>query len=69
MNVGDLMVHPVVRGAVAGAVAAAAIDVAAFRSFKTFTEFQAYDWRIAAVRWAQGAVVGALAALGFAAVV
>ncbi len=52
------------RGAVAGALSAAWIDFAAFRSWKSFDDVWHYDWRLAAFRWLQGAVVGAVTALG-----
>ncbi len=49
-----------VRGAISGFLAATLIDVQAFRRFKSLDEFAAYDWRLAAFRGAQGAVVGIL---------
>lgn len=55
---------PIVKGAVAGALAAAAVDYRAFRAWKTFNEVVAYDWRTAAFRILQGAVLGAVTSLG-----
>ena len=56
--------HPLVAGALSGALAGAAVDISAFRSFKNFDEFASYAWGVAAFRWVQGAVFGALAAAG-----
>lgn len=58
----------VVRGAVSGALAAALIDFNAFRSWKKWSDAMTYDWRTAAFRWAQGAAVGSVTALGVGAV-
>ena len=60
--------HPVTRGAIAGILTAAAVDIQAFRAFKSWEEAATYGWGIAAFRWFQGAVIGALAALGLGAV-
>lgn len=53
----------VLKGAVSGALAAAAVDAQAFRSWHSFDDAVRYDWKLAAWRWAQGAVTGAVAAL------
>ena len=47
-------------GATAGFVAAAVVDFGAFRSFKSLDEALAYNWKLAAFRWFQGVVSGAL---------
>ena len=60
----ELLSHPIAAGAVSGLVAAASVDYAAFRSWKTYREATEYDWRLAAWRWFQGAVSGAVAAAG-----
>ena len=60
----DWLQHSVVRGALTGIVAAAAVDYAAFRSWKSFADARGYSWSVAAFRWVQGAITGALAALG-----
>lgn len=54
--------HPVVIGALTGALGAARVDYQAFQAFKTPGEALAYDWRIAIWRWFQGAVIGAVTA-------
>jgi hypothetical protein len=59
--------QPLVKGAIAGFLAAAAIDFQAFRTWKSFDDAHAYNWRLAAWRWLQGAVTGALVALGLGA--
>lgn len=56
--------HPVVASALLGAGVAARMDLAAFASWKRFDDALAYDWGVALWRWFQGAVIGALAALG-----
>ena len=67
MTLQTLLAHPVVRGAITGSLAAAAVDFQAFRSWKSFDDVTKYDWRLAAFRWVQGAIVGGLAGLGFGA--
>ena len=56
----------IVAGAVSGALSAAAGDYGAFRSWKSVQEAMAYNWGLALWRWFQGAVVGAVGALGLA---
>lgn len=60
--------HPLIAGAISGALAGAAGDIAAFRAFKTFDEFAAYSWGTAAFRVIQGAIFGAAAAAGLGAI-
>lgn len=57
--------HPVTHGIVTGWLTAALVDFAAFRSWKSFDEAWRYDWKLAAWRWCQGAVVGAVTGLGY----
>lgn len=52
------------RGALQGAIVAASADYAAFRSWKRLDDAFSYDWGVAAWRWFQGAVVGAVTRLG-----
>ena len=52
-------------GAVTGFVSAAKTDYDAFRDFKSLDEFTAYNWKLAAWRWAQGAFIGAVTASPF----
>lgn len=59
--------HPIVQGALTGALTAASVDYAAFRAWKSFQDAVTYDWKTALFRWVQGAIVGALTAVGFAA--
>jgi hypothetical protein len=56
----------IVAGAVSGALSAAAADYGAFRSWKSVQEALAYSWGVAIWRWFQGAVIGAVGALGLA---
>jgi hypothetical protein len=53
------------RGALAGAVAAAVVDVHAFLTWKRFQDVITYDWGTAVFRWLQGAVSGALVGGGY----
>lgn len=59
--------NPVFRGAVAGAGAAAVVDLHAFLTWKKFQDALTYDWGTAAFRWLQGAVTGAITGAGFGA--
>lgn len=54
------------RGALVGALTAARIDYLAFKSWKSFDEIWVYNWRTAAFRWFQGAIVGSLTSGAFA---
>lgn len=63
----ELLQHPIVTGALAGFLAATAVDFQAFRAFKSFQEFRSYSWGLAAFRAVQGIVLGVLAALGIGA--
>lgn len=61
------VILPLLRAALSGVIVAAAVDFAAFRSWKSFQEARTYDWGVAAWRWFQGAVIGVLAYYGVAA--
>jgi hypothetical protein len=54
-----------VTGAVSGLVAAAAVDFAAFRAWKSLEEATTYNWGVATWRWVQGFVGGGLGATIF----
>ena len=54
-----------VTGAVSGFLAAATVDFAAFKSFKSFQEAATYQWSVAAWRWLQGFIGGGLGATIF----
>jgi len=56
----------ILAGAASGLVAALATDIAAFRSWKRWQDVASYNWGIASFRWCQGAILGAIAALGVA---
>ena len=56
--------NPIVKGALSGLVSAAVVDLHAFRTWKSGSEFKSYDWGTAALRWGQGIISGALAAAG-----
>lgn len=58
--------HPAVKGALAGILAAAAVDLQAFRAWKSFDDVVTYQWKTAGWRWVQGAILGALAGIGLA---
>lgn len=61
------MTNPVVQGALVGALSAASVDYAAFRSWKRWQDVLVYDWAVASWRIFQGAVIGAIAASGLGA--
>lgn len=65
----NFLKHPVVAGAVSGLVGAMLVDYSEFRKWKNLDDAVAYDWATASWRWFQGLVGGALAALGYGAVV
>lgn len=50
--------------AIVGVATAMVIDFQAFRSWKSFQQFREYDWTLAVWRWSQGAVIGAVGAIG-----
>jgi hypothetical protein len=56
--------HPIVVGAIGGAVGAARADFKSFKAFQSIDEFLAYDWKIAAFRVVQGAIIGAVMGAG-----
>ena len=49
-----------IRGALVGVLVAARVDYVAFKAMQAPAEVLAYDWKIAAWRWFQGAVIGAI---------
>lgn len=55
-----------VAGAVTGFLAAVVVDIAAFRSWKSFHDAAVYDWGTASWRWLQGTISGIVAAAGIA---
>lgn len=65
----NLFQHASARGAVTGWLAAAAVDFQAFRTWKSFHDVAVYQWNIAAWRWLQGAIVGAVTAAGLGTIV
>jgi len=56
--------NPIFRGVVTGLIAAALVDVHAFLAWKRVQDALTYNWNTAILRWAQGAVTGALAGAG-----
>ena len=64
MDFQTLLTNQFVKGFISGVLVAAAVDFKAFQSFKTLDEFAAYSWRVAAFRWLQGGVLGAVSAAG-----
>lgn len=60
----DVLGNPIVQGGITGALAAAAVDFAAFRAWKAWRDVTAYSWGLATWRWFQGFVVGAVGAAG-----
>lgn len=60
----EILTNVYVVGFVKGMIVGGSVDLAAFRSWKSFDEAAAYDWHIAAWRVFQGGVVGLLVTLG-----
>lgn len=54
-------------GALGGFLAAIRVDYVAFKAWHTWHDFQSYSWGTASFRWVQGGVIGAISALGVAA--
>lgn len=69
MDLSVLAASPIVQGAINGAVSAGAVDFQAFRNWKCFDDAAEYAWGVAAWRWFQGAVVGAVGGLAWNAMV
>lgn len=57
------------QGALSGLLAAAAVDVHTFQTWKTAEDAKGFNWATAGQRWLFGAVSGAIGALGFGALV
>lgn len=55
-------------GALSGLMAAVLVDYHAFSTWKSFNDAKNYNWGVALFRWVQGAVSGALVAIGYGAV-
>lgn len=68
MHLNEVLNNSIVKGALSGVVAAALVDIAAFRQWKNFHDAATYGWGTAAFRWFQGAVSGALTAAGIGAI-
>lgn len=64
----DLLLHPIVKGALGGLLVAARIDYEAFKGWKSFDDATAYDWKTAGFRWFRGALIGACLAGGLGSV-
>lgn len=55
---------PFVQAVVTGLLGGIAVDIVAFRTFKSWNEFASYDWSLASFRAVQGAVGGVLGYFG-----
>lgn len=64
-----LLHTPWVVGAVNGALGAAAADLHAFKTWKSYHDAATYDWGTASWRWLQGAVLGAVSGFGLGALI
>lgn len=58
------LASPIVKGAIAGLVAAATVDLHAFMTWKSVSDVKTYNWSTAALRWFQGIVTGAITGAG-----
>jgi hypothetical protein len=54
---------PLIRGAFTGALAAAYVDFAAFRQWKSWNDATAYAWGVATFRWTIGGLIGLITAV------
>lgn len=61
-------IFAVMRAALLGVLVAAEADFAAFKAWQSYEEARRYDWRLAAWRWAKGAVLGVAAHYGLGSV-
>lgn len=69
-HAGHMALHlPFIQGGIAGLAVAAAVDLQAFRSWKSWDDIHRYDWNVASFRWAQGFAIGALGAIGLKALI
>lgn len=53
-----------IRGAISGILVAARVDYLAFKAMQDPAAILAYNWKIAAWRWFQGAVIGVVSVSG-----
>ena len=58
-----------VKGAVAGLLSAAVVDLHAFLTWKSVSDVKSYSWSTALLRWGQGVIVGGLTGAGYGAVI
>ena len=56
----EWMQDPLFRGVLTGVLAAAAVDFAAFRSWKGWNDATSYAWGVATFRWTVGGLIGLL---------
>lgn len=63
MTIHDVFSHPATRGAIAGVLAAAAVDIHAFVTSPNW-RVVGFNWGMATKRWFTGAITGAASALG-----
>jgi len=62
-----LLHQPFVHGLLTGLGTAALVDIGAFLKWKDETDIKAFNYRLAMLRWAQGAVSGAIFGAGLGA--
>jgi hypothetical protein len=67
-QVQEFLRQPLVQSAIAGLVSAAAVDIAAFRSWQSWNDAAQYSWTTASFRWFQGALLGVLTGIGLGAI-
>jgi uncharacterized membrane protein len=67
-QVQEFLRQPLVQSTVTGIVTAAAVDIAAFRSWQSWNDAANYSWSVAAFRWFQGALLGFLTGIGLGAI-
>jgi len=60
----EMLSSPIIHGALSGLLAAGVVDYHAFMRCQTFKDVVAWDWSTAGLRWIQGAIAGAVSAIG-----
>ncbi len=64
----DFFQNNLVKGALSGLLAAVVVDIHAFTKWRDYDKFSEFNYKLMLTRWLQGAVMGALGALGYNAV-
>lgn len=66
MTTREFFDNKLVQGALSGLLAAMVVDIHAFSKWRDYNQFAEFSYKLMLVRWLQGAISGALLALGYA---